>query len=298
MNGGPGAPSWWSELSVAALLGTDRRPAGLGSLRLPGALAGAVAQLDGDPAAVLMDAAALAVAYRRAGVLPERVEAVPAPAPAEELAQPSRRAAALLAGVLGTNVELVRFWCETAAAGGRVAPPAHLPALLDLAVRQVSIRPAVVAVLGERGRWLAAMQPTWEKAVEAGERERSARRAARSGPPSAAAAQLLDRRQRRSLLASLRATDVHLVAQQLTALPSPWSPEVAADVLTWLQARLPELPQLASRGLLSLIAQCFPVHDRSIAELAATQPDEGWRVRLAFVARDIATRHDIHEALR
>jgi hypothetical protein len=44
--------------------------------------------------------------------------------------------------------------------------PAHvLPKLLDAATRQPALRPAVLPVLGERGRWLARLQPEWNWAT-------------------------------------------------------------------------------------------------------------------------------------
>jgi Family of unknown function (DUF5691) len=157
--------TWWDGLAVAALLGTDRRPT-LDTSSLPGPLAAAAAQLSGDPAAVLLDTAALAVAYRRAGAPPQRAGAEPDRALAEARRRPTPRAGALLEAVLRSDVQLLRFWCETAAAADLVAPDEHLPALLDRAVQLPAIRPAIGLVLGERGRWLARMHPRWAAAVD------------------------------------------------------------------------------------------------------------------------------------
>lgn len=45
--------------------------------------------------------------------------------------------------------------------------PAHmLPKLLDAATRQPSLRSPLLPVLGERGRWLARLQPAWNWAVD------------------------------------------------------------------------------------------------------------------------------------
>lgn len=152
---------WWDELAVGALLGTDRRPQ-LETGSLPTKLGQAAAELSGDPAAVLLDTAALAVAYRRGGALPDRVATEPDRAPAQtQRQQPTARAAALLADLIDRKSELVRYWCEAAGAAGLVAPEARLPALLDLAAAQPALRPAIIPVLGERGRWLARMQPNW-----------------------------------------------------------------------------------------------------------------------------------------
>ena len=42
-----------------------------------------------------------------------------------------------------------------------------LPDLLDAAVRTIALRPAVIAVLGVRGRWLAEQRPDWQRIVDA-----------------------------------------------------------------------------------------------------------------------------------
>jgi uncharacterized protein DUF5691 len=173
---------WWDELAVAALLGTDRRPLGEVSF-LPGELGAAAGRLTGDPASVLLDAAALAVGYRRGGTMPGTTSPDPnaepgaepgaypdltpvGRAPAEELPRAGRAAAARLGELLqGGDLELLLYWCATAARLHRPAPPECLPGLLDLAVKQPLLRPAVGAVLGERGRWLARQVPSWAKVV-------------------------------------------------------------------------------------------------------------------------------------
>ncbi|HST81296.1 MAG TPA: DUF5691 domain-containing protein [Kineosporiaceae bacterium] len=158
---------WWDELAVAALLGTDRRPITEFAF-MPGKLGTTAARLTGDQAAVLLDAAALAVGYRRGGVTAGRAMTEPDRAPADGLPRAGRKAAARLIDLLqGADLELLMFWCSTAAEMGRLAPPECLPDLLDLGVKQPVLRPAVAPVLGERGRWLARQQPAWTKAFPA-----------------------------------------------------------------------------------------------------------------------------------
>lgn len=170
MTVGGSVGDWWDELAVTALLGTDRRGGELGALvtALPGELGAAARRLSAvekqsDAPGMLLDAAALAVAYRRGGVPPGAV-AEELVGPAEELGTGvTPRAASRLREVLAEgDLDLLVFWCETAALAGRQAPPERLPALLDLAARQPVLRPAITAVLGERGRWLAALNPAWE----------------------------------------------------------------------------------------------------------------------------------------
>jgi uncharacterized protein DUF5691 len=160
-----GSPGWWDELAVTALLGTDRRGPELGSVvaTLPGELGAAARRLTGDAPGVLLDTAALAVGYRRGGFPAEAVTDDLA-GPPEELGHGvTPQAAARLREVLAEgDLDLLVFWCESAAAAGKVAPPERLPALLDLAARQPVLRPAVNGVLGARGRWLATLNPAWE----------------------------------------------------------------------------------------------------------------------------------------
>lgn len=281
---------WWDELAVAALLGTDRRPElKIGSL--PAELAAPAARLTGDPAAILLDVAALAVAYRRGGAPPEHLAGEPPRAPAEPSGRPTARAAALLAELLDRKTELVRYWCEAAAGAGLVAPEAQLPALLDLASAQRALRPAIVSVLGQRGRWLAQLQPGW------------AALAAQASPSPGVAVdpQVWEFADPADELRPLGG-DLELVVRYLTAAPSPWPEPVAEAALGWLVARLPELSPLAPRArpLLRLIADRFPLARGAEAVLAAADsaPDDLWRQRLTSVAADIALRARIHQELQ
>ena len=160
----------WETLVGAALLGASRKPVDVATLPAPVA-AVAHAHTETDPAARLLDAAALLAVYRRAGAT-----APPAPDPAQgpctpELSRPVRTAAAhrladLLRGV-GTNTAgMLRIWLRAAAEAGVHAPPESLPALLDLAVEHPAFAPAVHGVLGERGRWLAQQRSDWRSALE------------------------------------------------------------------------------------------------------------------------------------
>jgi len=144
----------WDELVSTALVGTERR-------QVPEvAVAGVVATGD-DPAAVLLDRAALLVAERRAGWAARR--AAPLPAAPEEHAPAARAAAGRrLARLLDADhTELLSEWLSVAAARGFRAPEALLPDLLQLGRGERSLRPPIAAVAGERGRWLAALNPHW-----------------------------------------------------------------------------------------------------------------------------------------
>ena len=160
------AAAFHERLATTALFGTGRRPVVLDDA--PGALAGALAglsEVDGEPPELLLDAAALTAAYRRAGVTPTTATPPAAapddPAPAVPPAAVRRLRELLAEG----EPELLRQWLAAAAGRGYRAPHAALPALLDLATgsdgEPTALREAVVPLLGTRGRWLATFAEAW-----------------------------------------------------------------------------------------------------------------------------------------
>jgi hypothetical protein len=183
---GQGAELSWSDLVDAATVGLARRPlrvaggaagsggadeagAGGGLGRLGGPAGAYDGVLDGtDPAGAVLDAAALLGAARRAGA--QVTDGVQWPTAADpdtgpELPGPAadvvRRAMAADPGVLADLL-------AEAGRRGYLVPAPMLPALLDVAVRDTGLRPAVAGVLGSRGRWLARYRPDWQRVAEAG----------------------------------------------------------------------------------------------------------------------------------
>jgi len=179
------APLGYDDLVTAATVGTGRGSLILGppapgspapgsaapGSAAPGSLAGPAgahaAVLDAaDPAAALLDAAALLTSARRAG---RRAAAAVLPDPAPPNAAPELSAGAC--AVLGYALRdrdlllLADLLTAAAAAGFRAAAPI-LPSLLDAAARDSALCPAVGAVLGERGRWLAAHRPEWQRVAD------------------------------------------------------------------------------------------------------------------------------------
>ena len=147
--GAPRGPELPSGLLAAALVGTNRRP------------------WTGESS--LLDAAAVALTRRRAGVTPASGRE-PVPAAAPETTDPLPGAAgARLIRILGEGVpggaqlaqELLAQWLSVAAERGGHVPPVALPALLDAGRRNSLIRPALALVAGRRGAWLAGMRDDW-----------------------------------------------------------------------------------------------------------------------------------------
>ncbi|MFB4281596.1 DUF5691 domain-containing protein [Nonomuraea sp. MTCD27] len=195
----------WDELASTALVGTDRRP-----------------YQGGD----LLEAAAVEVARRRAGrrvagtgaqrsASAEEVEAGAGgqgSAPAEERAAVGRRAAERLGRILGGEHErLLPEWLAAAAATGRRVPAFVLPELLERGRRDRSIRVHLGVLAGQRGRWLAGLNPAWDYLLE---------------EPTGETWELGGAADRRAHLRALRAADP---AQARRLLESTWERETPDD---------------------------------------------------------------------
>ena len=157
--------STWQDLVTASLIGTERT--GLPDTGVPGQPGPADArrptQAPDDPAALLLDRAALLTVARRggrpAGHAEPPPEAEPDPAPAVSPAA-GRRLARMLGG---EHPDLLAEWLTAAVARDRRAPAHLLPALLDRA-RRVSpsdpgLRRLAAEAGGSRARWLAGLNP-------------------------------------------------------------------------------------------------------------------------------------------
>jgi hypothetical protein len=194
-------------LTEAALLGTARSSAP--DVSLPGPLA-----VDGElaPERRLLRQAALLAVMRDAGALPDRVPALPEPAP-EERRPPCPPAAAehLRAILRGPYEAALAEWLEALARTGAVVPPEALRELLDRASADRELALRLERVLSERGRWLAAQREEWEWAA---------------GGDPAELWQTGSRAARLHLLRTLRA-DHPDVARELLA--SSWGQEGARD---------------------------------------------------------------------
>lgn len=174
-----GAGGSWEELVTVALLGTDRR-------RVPertgagGALAETAALVDHrDPAAALLDLAALGAVHRRAALRPGPAGELPGPAPGDPRpALPpaaERRLCMLLsdraglgAGSRGTApnlAELLPQWLASARSHGYRAPASLVPALLEAARGRSDLRPDALALAGSLGLWLSGLNPDWKFAL-------------------------------------------------------------------------------------------------------------------------------------
>ncbi len=187
------------EWLTAALVGAARaaRPgaAGLppGLAALPGALA------ERTPAELILFVAGAAALYDDAGRLPARAPAaewhLPALRAEGERPACSPAAAQFLERMLNQqHAELLpELLARLDAAGQRVAD-AQLPHALAHGARIPRFRPLWLPVLGERGRWLAAINPDWRYAAVELDDPRALRAAWERDPAGRAALAVILRR--------------------------------------------------------------------------------------------------------
>jgi hypothetical protein len=202
--------SAWQDLVTASLIGTER--AAVPATAIPGAPTSAGAPA--DPAALLLDRAALLTAARRGGRQPGRPEPAVAAGPAvtadpETAPAVSWAAGRRLARMLGgEHADLLAEWLAAAAGRGRRIPARLLPALLHQARRggpaDSGLRRLVAAAGGSRARWLAGLNPQWSFVLA-------------YAPAGEDAWRLGDAAQRRGYLSALRARDPGAARDLVTA---------------------------------------------------------------------------------
>jgi hypothetical protein len=279
-------PAGYADIVTAAAVGLNQRPLPLAALAGPAARHAEVLSAR-DPAAALLDAAALLTAARRAGLGTAAVTLPPAAAP-DSAPELTPAACAVLAwAVLVNDPALLEDLLTAAAAAGLRAATPTLPALLDVAVRDRSLRPAVCAVLGERGRWLAAQRTDWQRVAAAAS-------VAVSGDP--AVWQTGGRAERRSWLTALRDRDP---AGARDLLAAGWRQETGDDREGLLRVLARRLSGADEPFLEATLDDRKAAVRQAAAELLAAIPGSAFNVRA--IARGVTTlrveRHGLKHRL-
>jgi hypothetical protein len=110
---------------------------------------------------LLLMAGSLAI-YQQAGHLAEQAPEPPQPAAPESIPACSAKVGHLLQGLLqGEQRELLPEALYRLKQAGQRLPCELLPLALGYGAQSKEIRPALFAVLGERGRWLSQFEKTW-----------------------------------------------------------------------------------------------------------------------------------------
>ncbi|MBD2077138.1 hypothetical protein H6F86_25290 [Phormidium sp. FACHB-592] len=208
----------WQAIVAAALLGTERQPFQLPNIS--GNLGNCLSQLSDRPnEAALLLAVGIVSLHQRVGWLPEvrsvtQVESCSS----EDLLRCSPRAVRCLQQIFeGQFPQLLSEWLERAAISGKRVPEILLPSLLDKGRQQRELRAAILPVLGQRGRWLAAQNPDWSYAVAL-----TTEADWETGTPSARLLYLQDLRS-------------HNPDQARELLQSTWKQETASDRAKFLE---------------------------------------------------------------
>jgi len=196
----------------------------------PSGNAAGQAELTRDPAALLLDQAALLTVARRAGRITDDVEplavAGPDPRPGVSTAAGER----LVRILGGDHPDLLAEWLAAAMVRGLRPPARALPALLDRCRRAApadpGLRRLVAEAGGTRARWLAGLNPDWKWLTNLSSD------AASSGRVGQDAWRLGDIGQRREYLAGLRAGDPGAATELIVA---SWAAASASERVMFLR---------------------------------------------------------------
>jgi hypothetical protein len=273
-------PVDYDDLVTAATVGVDRLPLPLATLAGPAAAHAAVLD-SSDPAVALLDAAALLSSARRAGLVAAASGPVAA-APPDTAPELSPGASRVLGSALrGSDPGLVTDLLSAAAAAGfRVAAPI-LPALLDAAARDRSLRPAAREVLGARGRWLAAHRPEWQRVTNSGDPAAAGGAAAPRDPATWRTGR---RPERLAWLTALRQREPDEARELLAA---GWPREAVADRDKLLETLAIGLSAADEAFLETALDDRKPAVRQVAARLLAAMPDS------AFVRRAVGRGADM-----
>lgn len=161
-----GSSELWQALVGTALMGTDRQKPNLPQTQDDqDALATVVSQLDWQQSEqALLGAAGAITLHRQVGQIPRsQSQELPALATCgvDDMPCCGDRTARHLNQVLESQTELLPELLGLIAVAGQRVPEMLLPKLLQAGQKSIAMRPAILAVLGERGRWLAGQNAAW-----------------------------------------------------------------------------------------------------------------------------------------
>lgn len=270
------AEAQWQALLGAAILGADR---GGGHAASADGEAGVLLELANarDPAEAMLAHAAILSVYCRAGRRVSGGAAAPEPAPEDDRSACSTGAGRQLAAILFEEFsDLLPEWCALADAAALRAPDELLPALLR---RTASARrgeaAAIRAVLGGRGRWLAAQDPRWSSAFT----DRDDSLAWDGG----------DIEDRFVALTATRGKDAPRAREMLT---ESWEGEAADDRAKLLPALAEGLSQDDEDFLESALDDRQAKVREAATELLAQLPDSRYGARMTERLRELVQLHE------
>lgn len=262
--------SVWEDLKKQVLLGTARQPE-------PIALPEGLPSAQGSAEMQALFALSALGTYLRVATEPQKAPAVQGtPALPEVLPECSPAASSILQTVQATSVLILPEALVLLQKRGWRVPHALIPSLLEAATADSDLRPAVLAVMGQRGNWLARQNPRWKWAVQLQEDTFQWE----EGLPQ----------ERRQFLEKLRLTDP---AQALDVLASSWKQEKAADRESFLQALNVGLSG-ADEAFLeqALLDRSKGVREKA-AELLAQLPESAYQKRMQERGKQLLVRKPV-----
>ena len=156
----------WDDIVATAVVGTEQREFKLAARE--DELGRLLAQIDDtDREASLLSAASVVALYRSAGAAPPAdTHQLPEVCCLDEAIRSSSASGQHLALMLeGEFSAVLPEWLAAMHKARKRVPEEHLPALLDHGIVELSLRRAIVDVIGQRGEWLAAQNPDWYYAI-------------------------------------------------------------------------------------------------------------------------------------
>jgi hypothetical protein len=216
-------------------------------------------------------AAVLGRAGRRAAVIAAQME----PSPNDATPVVSSAAISLLERLLNDpDAILIDEWAVLAKSRGRRIADATAPALLDWWARQPRRSEAVFAVTGQRGRWLASLNPDWRKPVAVSDIPANADEVWSTGTSA----------ERGALLITIRRHDP---ARALTLVQSTWSSDGAEERRRFVEA-LAEGRSMSDEPFLeSALDDRSKTVRRAAAAVLARIPGSRLKARLTQLSREI-----------
>lgn len=261
-----------AELGAVALVGTARRPP-------PAGLTVAGRRVDGPPAVALLAAASLRGTAIRAGARAESTDATPEGHPPETLPAAPQAACrlldVLLAGAAGGGLErrpLVDVWLRQGASAGYRLPYALLTRIL-IESGSLDDTAGLVAMLGERGRWLARQHPDWSAVLD----DAGADDDGEAADVDVDTWPTADTATREAMLHRLR-TLAPTAGRELVA--STWSDDKAADRERNLRGLATNLGADDEPFLAAALADRSKKVRAAAVELLLDLPDSAWSQRL------------------
>ncbi len=259
-----------TDIINTALVGCERKSL---SLSQPtDRLGKLLAQLDqNDRESTLLGAAAVVLLYERAGSLPLRdTQPLPEKCAPDAAERCSERAKLHLAMMLrGEYRRLLPEWLAALSSAGKRVPEECLPLLLELGRSREELQEAILAVLGARGHWLAAQNPSWE--FTSGRFEETLWETGNS-------------EQRRRILAELRKRDAGRTRELLR---STWAQESPKDRVDFLAVFANGLSLEDEEFLEFVLDDRRKEVRRSAADLLARLPGSVLRSRMLERARPL-----------